>query len=806
MMKRLFSFILSLLIYLVTGAQNVTNFDNDWLFYKGAAQGAEQPGFDVSKWRKIDLPHDWSIEDLKGSQSPFSKDAITQVSGGFTTGGTAWYRKTFTIPSMDKGEKIQIVFDGVYMNADVWINGHHLGNHPYGYTGFMFDITSHIHFDGSNIIAVEVKNEGQNSRWYSGSGIYRHVWLKLINPIHITQWSPFVTTPEVSEVAATINCKSNVVNETSSGVNVEVVSKFINASGQEEATATQKQSLAAQQAFEFNQQVVIKNPRLWSCDAPNLYTLITLIYNNGNLSGADTNSFGIRKISFDVTNGFRLNGQTIKLKGGCFHNDNGPLGAKAYDRAEERKVELLKANGYNAIRCSHNPPSPAFLSACDRLGMLIIDEAFDTWNYGKNPYDYNLYFKNWWKKDIEAMVGRDRNHPSVIMWSIGNEIPERGNEEGVATAKLLAEYIKLLDATRPITSAVNGLNEDKDPYFAVLDVAGYNYAAGGDHLKEGIYAADHKRLPSRIMYGAESYPLEAFGSWMDVVDNPYVLGDFVWTAFDYIGEASIGWRGYFQNQNFFPWNLAYCGDIDICGWKRPQSYYRDALWKQNQVALFVKPPTPSFEPNPKRESWSKWHWLDAVGSWNWSGYEGKPLEVSIYSSCEQVELFSNERSIGKKNTNRSTKFMATWQVPYQAGTLKAVGYDAAGKIVNSALLTTAGKAINLKLTTDKKVIKANNQDLAYITVELTDVKGIRNPLAENLIRFEVEGPCTIAGVGNANPVSIESYQAHERKAWQGRCLVIIKAGNYAGEIRLKATSVGMKTASATIRVEYTPNR
>ncbi|MEO7960639.1 MAG: DUF4982 domain-containing protein, partial [Ginsengibacter sp.] len=294
---------------------------------------------------------------------------------------------------------------------------------------------------------------------------------------------------------------------------------------------------------------------------------------------------------------------------------------------------------------------------------------------------------------------------------------------------------------------------------------------------------------------------EAFQSWMDVIDHPYVIGDFVWTAFDYIGEASIGWLGYFQKQNFFPWNLAFCGDIDICGWKRPQSYYRDALWKDDQLSLFVTPPIPSFEQNPNRESWSKWHWLDQVSSWNWEGFENKPIEVDIYSSCTSVELFLNGKSLGKKATNRSTKFMAAWQVPYKAGVLKAVGYDAKNKMINTATLASAEKPATIKLTADRSIIKANNQDLSYITIELLDAKGTLNPLAEDLIKFEIEGPGTIAGVGNANPQSPESYQASERKAWRGKCLVIIKAGTKPGAVRLKASVEGLDTVSVTINAK-----
>jgi len=782
--------------------QNQTiQIDNNWNFLLGAAQGAEVAGFNDSSWRKIDLPHDWSIEDLKGTNSPFNKNAISQVSGGFTTGGTGWYRKKFLIPSEDKGKKIFIQFDGVYMNADVWINGHHLGNHPYGYTSFIYDLTDHLKYDSTNVIAVEVKNEGQNSRWYSGSGIYRHVWLKKMDPVHVSQWGIFITTPEVSSAKATVNCKTNVINETRQPQTVRIITKFINPDGTEVAATNEaKNSLAAGKSFEFNQNASIKNPQLWSCESPVLYEAVTSVYKNDQLVSSDTNSFGIRKISFDVNNGFQLNGKTLKLKGGCFHNDDGPLGSKQYDRAEERKVELLKANGFNAIRCSHNPPSSAFLETCDRLGMLVMDEAFDCWNYGKNPYDYHLYFKDWWKKDVESMVLRDRNHPSIIMWSVGNEIPERATAEGVATAKLLVNYVKSLDTTRAITSAVNDLKEDKDPYFAQLDVAGYNYAANGNPA-EDVYAKDHERVPGRIMVGTESFPLEAFDSWMKVIDHPYVIGDFVWTAYDYVGEASIGWLGYFQKQKFFPWNLAYCGDIDICGWKRPQSYYRDVLWKKDQISLFVTPPVPIFPENPDKEPWSKWNWLDAQSNWNWEGYENKPLEVTVYSSCPNVELFLNGKSLGKKTTDRSTKYMASWKVPYQKGELKAVGYDSKNKIINTAQLTTASTAETIKLTADRSTIKANNQDLSYVTVELLDAKGNWNPTAENLVKFKIDGPGTIAGVGNANPVSLESYQQPERKAWQGKCLVIIKSGTSAGTIKLTATSEGMPPVSVNIQAD-----
>ncbi len=772
-------------------------FDDGWRFHLGGAQSAETVGFDDSQWRTVDLPHDWSIEDLPGTDSPFSPNAVSQTSGGFTTGGNGWYRKTFSLPESMKGKLIQLQFDGVYMNAECWLNGQSLGNHPYGYTTFWYDVTSKIKFDKENVLAVQVKNEGANSRWYSGSGIYRHVWLKAVDPLHVTPFGVYITTPEVSSEKAMVKIVTEVGNKTQKQAEIKLVTRILDAASKE---AAKTESVFTPGTENVEQVLSVLKPGLWSVETPVLYTAVTEVYADGKLCDKTETTFGIRTIAFSVEKGFQLNGKTVELKGGCVHHDNGPLGAKAYDRAEERRIELLKASGYNAVRCSHNPPSPAFLAACDKLGMLVIDEAFDMWRNGKNPYDYSLYFDEWWQKDIESMVLRDRNHPSIILWSIGNEIGGMDSPEVVEVAKMLGKHIRKLDPTRPVTAAVNGLNERKDPFFATLDVGGYNYATGGDHLKGSIYPIDHNRVPKRIMLGTESYALEAFGAWMDVVDYDYLAGDFVWTAFDYIGEASIGWRGYWAENNFYPWNLAFCGDIDICGWKRPQSFYRDALWMENQVSVFVKPPQPSFPLNPNRQSWSKWHWHDVVADWNWPGYENTEFEVNVYSSCESAELFLNGKSLGKKETNRATEFQAAWKVPYQPGELKVVGYQK-GKPVSQSVLATAAETKTIKISADRNKIKADNQDLSYITVELTDEKGIRNPKEERLIKFEIEGEGKIVGVGNANPVSTESYQLPQRKAWQGRCLVIVKSTGNAGKIRLTASAEGLKPVQLEIQTE-----
>jgi beta-galactosidase len=773
-------------------------FDNNWRFHRGGALAAEEPSFDDSGWRMVDLPHDWSIEDLPGTYSPFNADAISQVNGGFTTGGTGWYRKTFTIPKELTPKQFILMFEGVYMNADIWLNGEFLGNHPYGYTSFWYDISGKVRFDKVNVLAVKVKNEGENSRWYSGSGIYRHVWLNIIPQVYFEPWGTCITTPEATQEEALINFKSVLVNKTTKASVITLVTKILSPSGEEKAEIKTVKTIDPGTSTEISGEMKLNKPNLWSPDSPGLYKTISEIYESETLVDKVETTFGIRSISFDSSKGFLLNGKPLKLKGGCVHHDNGILGSKAYDRAEERRIELLKSNGFNAVRSSHNPPSPAFLDACDRLGMFVIDEAFDMWKEGKNPNDYHIFFNDWWKKDIESMILRDRNHPSVILWSIGNEIPDRQKTEVVDQAKILAGFVRLLDPSRPVTTAVNDLKPDKDPYFATLDVAGYNYASGGDHNQKDIYETDHDRLPLRIMAGTESYPLDAFGSWIDVVDHSYVIGDFVWTAFDYIGEASIGWRGYFQKQDFFPWNLAYCGDLDICGWKRAQSYYRDALWNENKLSIWVTPPQTSFSLNPERQSWSRWHWNDVVDDWTWKGNEGKIMNIDIYSSCEEVELFLNEKSMGKKSTDRSTKFTAEWQVPYEPGTLRAIGYSG-NKQVNAAELNTAGEPSKIRLTADRDKIRSDGQDLSYITVELTDASGIRNPKADNSVSFEIEGPGSIVGVGNANPVSLESFQLPQRKAWHGKCMVIVKSGASAGKIILKAFSPGLRSSGLEIK-------
>jgi beta-galactosidase len=772
-------------------------FDSGWYFHRGDTANASDPSFNDSGWRRLDLPHDWSIEDIPGTNSPIDSTAPGGLDAGYLVGGTGWYRKSFYMPEKTNKKRFLLQFDGIYMNADVWLNGKLLGNHPYGYTSFRYDITDDLLPGKENVIAVKVNNEGHNSRWYTGSGIYRHVTLSITDPVHLDPWWMSVTTDETGPSESGIHLAFSVFNNSGETRNLSVISRVSDPSGKE--YVVKELTVKAQKPLtDIRQEISITSPALWSVDDPQLYSLSVEIStteeSDRKFSDKITLPFGIRTMRINAEEGFVLNGKPIELKGGCVHHDNGPLGAAAFDRAEERRVELMKANGFNAIRCSHNPPSPAFLDACDRLGMLVIDESFDMWKEPKNPDDYHLYFDEWWQKDVESMVRRDRNHPSVVLWSIGNEIPERGKPEGARLANIQADFIRSIDSSRMITSAVNSIGPDKDPYFEAIDICGYNYAVDN-------YVPDHKRLPTRVILSTESFPLEAFKYWTAANDYPWVIGDFVWTGFDYLGEASIGWLGYPHDKSFYPWTQAYCGDIDICGFKRPQSYYRDVLWGNGkQISVFVKPPVPSFPLNPDKAEWSKWEWRDVVPSWNWEGYEGKPLKIEIYSSCEYVELLLNDKSLGKKRTERKNEWTAVWEVEYQPGTLTAIGYNGSNQVASS-VLKTAGIPSRIRLTADRNKIISDGQDLSYITVELVDENGNVNPAADDNILFTLSGPGMIQAVDSSNPMGIESFVQPHRKAFRGKCLVIIRAGKEKGDILLKASSQRAGEAEININVD-----
>jgi beta-galactosidase len=791
-------------------AQNFTrtrSFNADWRFTRDSVTpGAEQPGFDDSKWRRLDIPHDWSIEDLPQQVEgktigPFSKESPGAAATGYTIGGTGWYRKTFILNEADKGKLISVYFEGVYMEADVWVNGNHLGKHPHGYTSFYYDITKYCKPAGlPNVIAVRVINKGKNSRWYSGSGIYRNVWLTVTSPLHIGQWGVYITTPEVSAKTATVKVQTTVLNEGRKKENMIIRTRLLDAKNKPIAHSELTVSVGVKGRAEVFQNMEVSEPEIWSPELPNLYRAEVSVLAGGAVKDFTSTPFGIRSIRFSAENGFLLNGVSVKLRGGCVHHDNGLLGAAAIDRAEERKIELLKSNGFNAIRCSHNPPSEKFLETCDRLGMLVVDECFDQWEKPKNPDDYHRFFDKWGESDFSAMIRRDHNHPAVILWSLGNEIEERADPAGLEITKKLKAAAGKLDPSRPVTEAVNEFWDHPGrpwaataPAFELLDVGGYNYMWWE-------YENDHKLFPHRVMMGTESVPQHVFQNWQLVEKHLYIIGDFVWTAMDYLGESGIGHttcdNGKDAQLKPWPWFNAYCGDIDLTGNKKPQSHFRDIVWKRSKIAMAVHTPIPA----GCKESVSYWGWPDEQPSWTWPGNEGRIMEVTVYTRYHRVRLELNGKRIGEKNVSDSTKLSATFELPYEPGELRATGIDE-GKDAADIVLATTGSAKSIRLKADRAVIHANRNDLAYITVEVVDEKGNTVPNAAVPVQFSISGNGELAGVGNANPADMAGFKQLRRSLFRGRCLVILRPKGAGGDIVLEAKAEGLEPAKITVHTK-----
>ncbi|MBN1892874.1 DUF4982 domain-containing protein, partial [bacterium] len=751
----------------------------------------------------LDLPHDWSIEDSPGPESigPFSRQSPGGPPTGHVLGGTGWYRKSFVLDEADAGKTVEILFDGVYMESDVWINGRHAGTHPYGYTPFYYNITSCLNEPGTaNVVAVRVKNTGKNSRWYSGSGIYRHVWLTVKNPVYIAVWGVHITTPRVEAGEASVRLAVTAENTSAEKADCTLKTRIFKPDGRVSVEVRKNASLEAGGSSILEILLDVKDPVLWSVDNPQLYRAETELVMNDRTVDRAVTPFGIRTIRFSPDDGFQLNGELLELKGGCVHHDNGILGSAAFDRAEERRIEKLKASGFNAIRTSHNPPSQAFLDACDRLGMLVMDEAFDHWERPKNPEDYHRFFRDWWKRDLEAMLKRDRNHPSVIIWSIGNEINERADTSGVRIARELAGFVRAMDPTRPVTQAVCGFWDhpgkkwdDTAPAFEGMDVHGYNY-----QWRE--YEPDHAKYPERIMIGTESIAKEAFENWDQVLRHPYVIGDFVWTAMDYLGESGIGHTQYLaegEKDEFampWPWFNSWCGDLDISGGKKPQSFYRDVVWGQSRLEMAVHAPVPE----GRKEVVSYWGWPDEMQSWTWPGQEGRSLNVSVYSSCPAVRLELNGKTVGEQKIPEDAKWTTVFDVPYESGELKAVGLEG-GKPVAEKILCTAGPARRILLKPERVKTPADRKEVEYIGIEVADEKGVILPEAKIPVRLEIQGPAELQAAGNAGPDDMASFKQPGCRTFRGRALVIVRSTGETGTIKVTATSEGLETATAVIQ-------
>ncbi len=796
------------------------SFDDGWRFFKGNPADTEKPGFDDSGWRTLDIPHDWSIEDLPGQNGvdiigPFDKSAIDKGSSGYMTGGTGWYRKSFTIREADRDKIAYLQFDGVCMRSDVWLNGKHLGFHPYGYTPFYFNITSYLNPPGqSNIVAVRVKNEGMNSRWYSGSGIIRHVWLTLANPVHIdVSGGIYITTPVVDENSAEVKVSATLVNSGKSDENIILYTELLDPSGKVAASASGNSKVASGQTIQVTRDIQVNMPSLWSVDKPELYVAKVSVLINGKVVDMLTANFGIRSIKTDPMAGLTINGKAVKLTGGCIHHDNGPLGAASIDRAEERKIEILKNNGFNAIRTAHNPPSPALLDACDRLGMVVINEIFDNWEIAKRNQDYHLFFRDWWLRDVESWVKRDRNHPSVIIWSIGNEIREAFDTSGLRIARNLTSHVRSFDHSRLVTECfmdfawMRGQKSKWDEipeHMALFDLIGYNYA-----YKR--YEEDHIKYPDRVMAGTETNPPLALENYEMAKKLPYVIGYFVWTAMDNLGEAGRGVpqltdilpdinnsqaAGGGFNREAWPVFTNYQGDIDLIGNRKVPSYYHHVVWGKSKVEMFVHRPVPA----GKREVTSSWGFPDELKSWNWSGHEGEKFQVHVYTRSQQVRLELNGSIVGEQNMDTGKSITAEFEVPWEAGKLVVRCFDN-GRETGYQSLKTTGKPAAVRLIADRTRIKADRNDLSYIRAEILDSEGNIVPDADDvMVNFEVSGNGGIAGVGNGNPTDMSGFQQPKKKAYQGTCLAILRPKAAPGKIIFRATAEGLKEASLTISV------
>jgi beta-galactosidase len=760
-------------------ARVTTSFDADWRFFKGDAPGGEQPNFNDAAWRKLDVPHDWSIE------GPFDKDNPTGGAGGFLPAGVGWYRKQFTLPANYAQRRVFIDFDGVMANSDVWLNGFQLGHRPYGYVSFRYELTGHLNFGNKpNLLAVRADNTGQPaSRWYTGAGIYRHVRLVVTDPIHIEHWGTFVTTPEVAADRATVRVESNVVNQSDEPRTVALQITLLDPRGQIVQTAqTTAQTIPAGKAADFRQETAVKTPQLWDIAQPNLYQVVTRVRAGNTTLDDETTTFGIRDAHFEPATGFWLNGRNFKLKGVALHHDGSAFGAAVPLSVWARRLALLKQLGVNAIRTAHNPPAPEFLDLCDRLGLVVMDEMFDCWTVAKNPYDYHLYFKDWSLVDTRDTVRRDRNHPSIIVYSAGNEIHDTPN--AVLAKQILSSLVATFhenDPSRPVTQALfrPNVSHDYDNGLAdLLDVVGQNY-------RENEILAAHQQKPTRKILGTENGHDRTI--WLALRDNPPYAGQFLWTGIDYIGE-SPQWPTVAYNS----------GLIDRTGTPRPLAFQRQSWWSAEPMVYVARrvAPTPKLptDPgyNPTEERRPQVLFSDLTPRSTTAHEEN----VEVYSNCEQVELFLNGKSLGAK-PRPSDDAPRNWKVAFEPGTLKAVGLNG-GRVVATHELRTAGQPAKIMLAADRNRLAPAWDDVAYVTATVVDANGVLVPNAGDLISFNITGPGRIAAVDSANNASHEPFQATERRAYQGRCFALLKANATTGRITLVASAPGLTSGSITI--------
>jgi beta-galactosidase len=777
-------------IYSAESPRTYIDMDSDWLFSRGDSPSGPLPAFDDSGWRKLNVPHDWSIE------GPF--DASLGSSTGYAPGGIAWYRKHFKLDAAHKGNAVAIEFDGIYNNSEVWINGQFVGRRPYGYSSFQCDLTPYLKFGkDENVLAVRVDHSRlPDSRWYTGSGIYRHVRLRVNDKLHIGRQGVFVSTVQIKGDSATLRIETMIENDSDSKKGFSLLSEVAGPEGRVLERRSSSETVDKDSKRSLVQSISVDNPKLWSPESPVLYTLKTSLNVGSKVIDENSTPFGIRSIKFDPDKGFFLNGKSLKIKGVCIHHDAGCLGAAVPEKVLERRLRLLMDLGVNAIRTSHNPPAPELLDLCDRLGLMVKDEAFDEFTPGKNKwitgrnnglpsrFGYSEVFDQWSDNDIQDMVTRDRNHPSIIMWSIGNEIDFANDpysnavlgkeylpqnppaEDMLKCARPLISAVKKLDPSRPVTAALaNVAMSDAVGFGELLDIVGYNY-------QEQRYADDHKKFPKRVIFGSENH--HTYAAWLAVRDNPYISGQFLWTGIDYLGEAGR-----------WPNRASSAGLLDLCGFKKPMAWFRQSLWADKPMVYVCA----------SAGGGGGFRRMRTEEHWNWS--KDQTVTVNCYSNCPEVQLTLNDKPVGTKKLSEATDGALTWQVPYEPGVLKAMGRKD-GKTICEFALKTAGPAAKIELSPDVTALQADGKDVCQLSFQIVDAKGVRVPDAAAEVKFEVDGPAAIIGIGNGDTNDTTDYKAPVHKTYQGRGLAVIQTKTAPGKITLKASSAGLEAATAAL--------
>lgn len=774
-------------------AREYVDLDLGWRFSLGESQLAMQPGFDDSSWRIVDVPHDWSIE------GPFV--ANLGSGNGFAPGGIGWYRRHLRMKAADAGKTVILELDGVYDNAEVWLNGFLVGGRPYGFESFTCDLTHGLRFgDADNLISIRVDHSrSDDSRWYTGSGIYRNVRLCVTNPLHLEHWGTVVTSPAVTKDSASIHVETAVQNDSNESKSFVLESDLVDPNGNVAASVTSSARIEGGAALTVPQEIKLPQPKVWSPESPQLYTLRSRLAASAEADETIT-AFGIRTIMFDANHGFHLNGVPTKLRGVCIHQDGGSVGVAIPARIWERRLLALKALGVNAIRTSHNPPAPEFLDLCDRLGFLVMDEAFDEFTPGKSKwvvgwtrglpsrFGYSEHFAEWSVRDIQDIVRRDRNHACIVMWSIGNEIdspddpftdPVLGNDyrpwnppasDMVKWGRPLVAAVKQLDRTRPVTAALATLSMSNAVGFPqILDIAGYNY-------QESRYAADHRLYPDRVIFGSENS--HTYGAWVAVRDNPAISGEFLWTGIDYLGEARA-----------WPMRANPDGLLDLCGFVKPLGRFRESLWSQQPMVYLC-----AQEADKALEAAGDTNRPVGLETWNWP--DGAPLIVSCYTNCPEVTLFLNGDPVGTKKLADAQEGFLSWRIPFAKGVLKAVGRKD-GDDACEFELRTSGMPSRIELHADVNQIKADGKDVAQVEYDVVDEKGVRIPDDQSEINFELSGPSRVLGIGNGDIANREPVAAPIHRAFQGRGLAVLLSTLEKGVVSLKATAEGLQPATVT---------